>query len=101
MTDFNPFKGTASYLTDPALEAAVNASLVLQRPFDPVPALASLVAHAVPGVETIDGGVVRRVVLLVRMIGLLEVLRRSEVARACRLAGPALGLVRSHRARAH
>jgi AraC family transcriptional regulator of adaptative response / DNA-3-methyladenine glycosylase II len=42
----------------------VSASLVLQRPFDPVPALASLVAHAVPGVETIEDGVVRRVVPL-------------------------------------
>jgi MoxR-like ATPase len=32
VADFNPFKGTSSYLTDPALEAAVNASLALQRP---------------------------------------------------------------------
>jgi AraC family transcriptional regulator of adaptative response / DNA-3-methyladenine glycosylase II len=38
--------------------------VVLHRPFDPVPALASLVAHAVPGVESVDDGVVRRVVRL-------------------------------------
>src|SRR4051794_10292432 len=42
----------------------VSASVVLQRPFDPVPALASLVAHAVPGVETVEAGTVRRVVRL-------------------------------------
>ncbi|MDQ0373150.1 DNA-3-methyladenine glycosylase family protein [Cellulomonas humilata] len=42
----------------------MSASLVLQRSFDPAPALASLVAHAVPGVEMVDAGVVRRVVRL-------------------------------------
>ena len=42
----------------------MSASLVLQRPFDPAPALASLVAHAVPGVEAVDAGTVRRVVRL-------------------------------------
>ncbi|MBO3083764.1 DNA-3-methyladenine glycosylase family protein [Cellulomonas fengjieae] len=35
---------------------------LVQRPFDPAPALASIVAHAVPGVETVDGSTVRRVV---------------------------------------
>ncbi|KQS99705.1 DNA-3-methyladenine glycosylase family protein [Cellulomonas sp. Leaf395] len=39
-------------------------ALVLHRPFDAVPALASLAAHAVPGVETVDAGVVRRIVRL-------------------------------------
>jgi len=34
----------------------------VRRPFDPAPALASLVAHAVPGVEVVDGSTVRRVV---------------------------------------
>ncbi|WP_456825974.1 DNA-3-methyladenine glycosylase 2 [Cellulomonas sp. P5_E12] len=34
----------------------------MRRPFDPAPALASLVAHAVPGVEAVDGSTVRRVV---------------------------------------
>ncbi|WP_456847017.1 DNA-3-methyladenine glycosylase 2 [Cellulomonas sp. P5_C6] len=34
----------------------------MQRPFDPAPALASLVAHAVPGVEVVEGRTVRRVV---------------------------------------
>src|SRR4051812_39335934 len=29
---FQRFSGTASYLTDPALEAAVNAALALERP---------------------------------------------------------------------
>ena len=38
--------------------------MVLQQPFDPAPALASLVAHAVPGVETVDAGTVTRVLLL-------------------------------------
>ncbi|KQR16771.1 DNA-3-methyladenine glycosylase [Cellulomonas sp. Leaf334] len=42
----------------------MSASLVLQQPFDPAPALASLVAHAVPGVETVGTGTVTRVVLL-------------------------------------
>ena len=42
--------------------APVSATLQLDRPFDPVPALASLVAHAVPGVETVEVGTVRRVV---------------------------------------
>lgn len=42
----------------------MSATLVLQRPFDPVPALASLVAHAVPGVESVDATTVTRVVLL-------------------------------------
>ncbi|MET0789080.1 MAG: AlkA N-terminal domain-containing protein [Cellulomonas sp.] len=37
-------------------------ALTLQRPFDPAPALASLAAHAVPGVEVVEGGTVRRVV---------------------------------------
>jgi MoxR-like ATPase len=32
VSQFNPFKGTESYLTDPALEAAVNAALTLERP---------------------------------------------------------------------
>lgn len=32
MTAPTPFKGTRSYLTDPGLEAAVNAALVLERP---------------------------------------------------------------------
>jgi MoxR-like ATPase len=32
VTAFNPFRGTNSYLTDPGLEAAVNAALALQRP---------------------------------------------------------------------
>ncbi len=32
MVDFRRFHGTASYLTDPALEAAVNCALVLERP---------------------------------------------------------------------
>ncbi len=32
MTDFRRFQGTASYLTDPALEAAVNCALALERP---------------------------------------------------------------------
>ncbi|MEZ0448919.1 DNA-3-methyladenine glycosylase family protein [Cellulomonas sp. ICMP 17802] len=34
----------------------------MRRPFDPAPALASLVAHAVPGVEVVEGNTVRRVV---------------------------------------
>lgn len=42
----------------------MSASLVLRQPFDPAPALASLVAHAVPGVESVDAGTVTRVVLL-------------------------------------
>lgn len=42
----------------------MSASLVLRQPFDPAPALASLRAHAVPGVETVDAGTVTRVVLL-------------------------------------
>ena len=32
MTDFRRFQGTADYLTDPALEAAVNCALALERP---------------------------------------------------------------------
>jgi MoxR-like ATPase len=32
MTEFRHFSGTASYLSDPALEAAVNCSLALERP---------------------------------------------------------------------
>jgi MoxR-like ATPase len=32
MSEFQRFSGTASYLTDPALEAAVNCALVLERP---------------------------------------------------------------------
>ena len=32
MSDFRRFQGTQSYLTDPALEAAVNCSLTLERP---------------------------------------------------------------------
>ncbi|MBW2527951.1 MAG: MoxR family ATPase [Deltaproteobacteria bacterium] len=32
MSDFRRFRGTASYLSDPALEAAVNCALVLERP---------------------------------------------------------------------
>ncbi len=32
MTDFSRFRGTASYLTDRALEAAVNCALALERP---------------------------------------------------------------------
>jgi MoxR-like ATPase len=32
VTEFRRFHGTASYLTDPALEAAVNCALVLERP---------------------------------------------------------------------
>lgn len=42
----------------------MRAPLVLRQPFDPAPALASLVAHAVPGVEAVDAGTVTRVVLL-------------------------------------
>ncbi|GEL97569.1 DNA-3-methyladenine glycosylase family protein [Cellulomonas terrae] len=42
----------------------MSASLILRQPFDPAPALASLVAHAVPGVEVVDAGTVTRVVLL-------------------------------------
>src|SRR5690606_30999981 len=32
MTQFSRFSGTASYLSDPALEAAVNCALALERP---------------------------------------------------------------------
>jgi MoxR-like ATPase len=32
MTDFRRFRGTSSYLSDPALEAAVNCALTLERP---------------------------------------------------------------------
>jgi MoxR-like ATPase len=32
MSEFRRFRGTASYLSDPALEAAVNCALVLERP---------------------------------------------------------------------
>ena len=32
MNDFDRFKGTSSYLSDPALEAAVNCALALERP---------------------------------------------------------------------
>src|SRR5690606_27510989 len=32
MTDFRRFQGTERYLTDPALEAAVNCALALERP---------------------------------------------------------------------
>jgi MoxR-like ATPase len=32
MTDFHRFSGTATYLSDPALEAAVNCALALQKP---------------------------------------------------------------------
>ena len=32
MSDFKRFHGTVSYLTDPALEAAVNCALALERP---------------------------------------------------------------------
>ena len=39
-------------------------AVVVRRPFDPLPALASLVAHAVPGVEVLDGSTVRRLVRL-------------------------------------
>lgn len=39
-------------------------TLVVRRRFDPAPALASLVAHAVPGVEVTRGATVRRVVRL-------------------------------------
>ncbi|GEK21744.1 DNA-3-methyladenine glycosylase family protein [Cellulomonas xylanilytica] len=42
----------------------MSATLVLHRPFDPAPALHSLVVHAVPGVETVDGDTVRRAVRL-------------------------------------
>jgi len=38
----------------------------LRQPLDPAPLLASLVAHAVPGVETFEDGVVRRIVVLER-----------------------------------
>ncbi|WP_456788733.1 DNA-3-methyladenine glycosylase family protein [Cellulomonas sp. P5_C5] len=59
----------------------MSASLVLHRPFDPVPALASLVAHAVPGVETVDGDVVRRVVRVGDEPALVEVtLGPDEIA---------------------
>lgn len=39
-------------------------AVVVRRPFDPAPALASLVAHAVPGVESVEGSTVRRLVRL-------------------------------------
>jgi MoxR-like ATPase len=32
VSEANTFKGTAGYLTDPSLEAAVNAALTLERP---------------------------------------------------------------------
>ena len=47
---------------DSTPEGTITSSLVVRRPYDPAPALASLVAHAVPGVEAVDGSTVRRVV---------------------------------------
>lgn len=47
---------------DSTPEDTITATLTVQRPFDPAPALASLVAHAVPGVEVVEGRTVRRVV---------------------------------------
>jgi AraC family transcriptional regulator of adaptative response / DNA-3-methyladenine glycosylase II len=39
-------------------------AVVVRRPFDPAPALASLVLHAVPGVESVTDSTVRRLVPL-------------------------------------
>jgi AraC family transcriptional regulator of adaptative response / DNA-3-methyladenine glycosylase II len=49
-----------SYGFDP--EAAISTAFAATRRFDPAPALASLVAHAVPGVEVVEGTTVRRVI---------------------------------------
>lgn len=43
---------------------SVSTTVTVRRPFDPAPALASLVAHAVPGVEVVADGTVRRLVVL-------------------------------------
>ncbi|WP_421734480.1 DNA-3-methyladenine glycosylase family protein [Cellulomonas sp.] len=51
----------------------MSSTLVVRRPFDPTPALASLVAHAVPGVETVEGSTVRRAVRLGGILALAEV----------------------------
>ena len=50
----------------------MNSTLAVRRPFDPVPALGSLIAHAVPGVEVVEGGTVRRVVRLGGVPSLVE-----------------------------
>lgn len=47
-------------------------AVVVRRPFDPAPALASLVAHAVPGVESVAGSTVRRLVRLGGAVVLVE-----------------------------
>ncbi|WP_315095349.1 AlkA N-terminal domain-containing protein [uncultured Cellulomonas sp.] len=50
----------------------MNSTLAVRRPFDPVPALGSLIAHAVPGVEVVEGSTVRRVVRLDGVPSLVE-----------------------------
>ncbi len=47
-------------------------TVTVQRPFDPAPALASVVAHAVPGVEAVDGCTIRRLVRLGQTSALVE-----------------------------
>ena len=56
------------------------ATAVVRRPFDAAPALASLVAHAVPGVETVSpDGTVRRLVTLEGRTGPIEVRLAQDV----------------------
>ena len=50
----------------------MSTTLVVRRPFDPAPTIATLIAHAVPGVEVVSDGTVRRVVQLGGVPALVE-----------------------------
>lgn len=65
--------------------------MTVRRPFDPAPALASLVAHAVPGVEVVTpAGTVRRLVVLDGERATVEAhLARDEVTLQASTGSPA------------
>lgn len=70
-------------------------SVVVRRPVDPAPLLASLVAHAVPGVETVSpDGVVRRVVELDGSPALVEASLSTDTVSLTASSGTADALTR-------
>ena len=70
----------------------MSTSVTLHRPFDPSPALASLVAHAVPGVETVEASTVRRIVRLGGVPALVEATLRPDLIEMRASAGSATDL---------
>ena len=74
--------------------SAPELSMVVRRPLDPGPLLASLVAHAVPGVETVSpDGTVRRVVDLDGARALVEARLTSDTVTLGASAGTPAALV--------